>query len=407
MGVTLQQRRAQSEFHMQSAQASNALLSMLKSNDTHMKCKGIRQLAQKLQNVTYDPSLVTTISLPPGVPSRIDLLNVFTSMLSRNDFDLELYHILMSWESLAGIFVYIMSLNYYGPTLIVANEEECIQHNQTQKLQDIKALYTKGLKRIKMFLKRHDPYLPKQLLDMLQSLQAGNMHLFDALKRDLMAYPSYMMSLQCGLLNWLDEILCDYVGLPEDDDAEMLMEGSKWLHMATQQHMASQWFDDNFNVRSLIRFVLHRLALQEENETYSILCRMGAHLKMANERVFEQEMDELDKTATVYVKKTLCAQTHEVKENLDGLLSIFNETPEYDNGDNIKLNEFNVDSITLEDLYEEVVKEEVGKWNEMLSDNHQEEDQSTGMTQEISNINLQTDAELLEEESLVESVCFF
>jgi hypothetical protein len=387
---------------MQSAHASNALLHMLKSNDTQMKCKGIRQLSQKLENVIYDPSSVTTTSLPLGVPSRIDLVNVFTNVLSRNDFDLELYHTLMSWDSLAGIFVYIMSLNYYGPTLIIANQEECNHQYQTQKQQDIKALYSKGLTRIKMFLKRHDPHLPKQLLDMMQGLKTNNMDLFDArIKRDLMAYPSYMMGLQCGILNWLDEILCDYVGLLEDDDAEMVMEGSKWLQMSTQQQAASQWFDDNSNVRSLIRFVLHRLTLQEENEVYPILSRMVAHLKMANERVFEHEMNELDSISYTYVQNALSVQMRD-DENMDDLLSIFDES-EQDGG---RLNEFSMDSIALEDLYEEVVKEEIVKWNQVLSDDHQEQDQSTGMTQEISIMNLEADAVFVENEEPVDLVCF-
>jgi hypothetical protein len=387
---------------MQSAHASNALLHMLKSNDTQMKCKGIRQLSQKLENVIYDPSSVTTTSLPLGVPSRIDLVNVFTNVLSRNDFDLELYHTLMSWDSLAGIFVYIMSLNYYGPTLIIANQEECNHQYQTQKQQDIKALYSKGLTRIKMFLKRHDPHLPKQLLDMMQGLKTNNMDLFDArIKRDLMAYPSYMMGLQCGILNWLDEILCDYVGLLEDDDAEMVMEGSKWLQMSTQQQAASQWFDDNSNVRSLIRFVLHRLTLQEENEVSPILSRMVAHLKMANERVFEHEMNELDSISYTYVQNALSVQMRD-DENMDDLLSIFNES-EQDGG---RLNEFSMDSIALEDLYEEVVKEEIVKWNQVLSDDHQEQDQSTGMTQEISIMNLEADAVFVENEEPVDLVCF-
>lgn len=402
MSITSQQRRTQSEFHMQSAHASNALLHMLKSNDTQMKCKGIRQLSQKLENVIYDPSSVTTTSLPLGVPSRIDLVNVFTNVLSRNDFDLELYHTLMSWDSLAGIFVYIMSLNYYGPTLIIANQEECNHQYQTQKQQDIKALYSKGLTRIKMFLKRHDPHLPKQLLDMMQGLKTNNMDLFDArIKRDLMAYPSYMMGLQCGILNWLDEILCDYVGLLEDDDAEMVMEGSKWLQMSTQQQAASQWFDDNSNVRSLIRFVLHRLTLQEENEVYPILSRMVAHLKMANERVFEHEMNELDSISYTYVQNALSVQMRD-DENMDDLLSIFDES-EQDGG---RLNEFSMDSIALEDLYEEVVKEEIVKWNQVLSDDHQEQDQSTGMTQEISIMNLEADAVFVENEEPVDLVCF-
>jgi hypothetical protein len=393
-----QQRRTQSEFHLQSAHAASSLLHMLKSNDTLMQCKGIHQLSQKLQNVTYDPSSVTTTSLPPGVPSRIDLVNVFTNMLSRNDLDLELYHTLMSWESLAGIFVYIMSLNYYVPTLIIANQQECHNQHTTPNEQKMKALYSKGLKRIKLFLKCHDPHLPKQLLDMMQGLQTNNMDLFDAhIKRDLMAYPHYKLGLQCGLLNWLDEILCDYVGLYEDEDPEISMEGSKWLQKAVHQQVASQWFDDNFNVRSLIRFVLHRLN-REQNQIYPILCRMAAHLKMGNERVFEQEMNELNSIDYTSVQKALSVQVED-DNNMDDLLSIFDENKPDD--DTEKLNDLTVDSTHLENLYDEVVKENAGKWNEP---NYGHEDQSTGMTQEISKMNLKTDS-VFGQQVLADLVC--
>lgn len=297
-------RRTQSEFHHQSVLASASLLHMLKSSDVQMRCKGIRQLSERLKSVPYHPTQPMT--LPPNVPSKIDLLPLLMDFLTRHDLDLEVYRTLMSWESLAGIFVYVMSVNYYCPTLIIAHGQKA---QATRKEAQVMAIYSKGLQRVKMFLKRNDPELAQRLLDILQSI-LGDQKLLDAsVKRDIQLFPMYKDSLLCGLLTWMDEIVCDFIGLPEDEDDEMLMEGSKWLNVSDDTCSAGQWFDINHHVQLYTSCVIQQLLSvvkkEKEKEMCTILCKMVGHLKMANQRVFENELKNLDTESLTCIEKAL------------------------------------------------------------------------------------------------------
>ncbi|OBZ83418.1 Protein STU1 [Choanephora cucurbitarum] len=305
-------RRTQSEFHQQSVLASASLLHMLKSNDLQMQCKGICTLSERLKNTTYQPS-PTSIMLPPDVPSKIEILPIFMDFLSREDLDIDLYQLLMSWESLAGIFVYIMSFNYYCPTLVIA-DQECKYRKQSGRRHQILSIYSKGLLRIKMFLKRNDPELPQRLLDITKSILEANspndIQLLDAsVKRDLNLYPDYKESLICGMFAWMDQILCDYVGLPEDEDSEILMEGSQWLATSDKESLAGQWFQDRSHIHSYVQFVVKSLLnLSPHSGSYDILSCMASHLKMANQRVFESELKFLSPESIAVVEKALGVQ---------------------------------------------------------------------------------------------------
>ncbi|KAI8355674.1 clasp N terminal-domain-containing protein [Blakeslea trispora] len=306
-------RRTQSEFHQQSVIASASLLHMLKSNDPQMQCKGISTLAERLKNTTYQPS-PTSILLPPDVPSKIEILPILMDFLSRQDLDMDLYQLLMSWESLAGIFVYIMSFNYYCPTLVIA-DQACKYRKLSDRQQQIVSIYSKGLVRIKMFLKRNDPELPQRLLDITKSvLETDSIHdiqLLDAsVKRDLHLHPDSKESLICGMLAWMDQILCDYVGLPEDEDPEILMEGSQWLAASDKESLAGQWFQDRSHIHAYIQFVVQSLLRQSpHNSSYDILSCMANHLKMANQRAFENELKFLSSEQVDTIEKALCIQS--------------------------------------------------------------------------------------------------
>lgn len=317
----LSPRRTQSEFHQQSVVASASLLHMLKSSDTQMRCKGIHLLSDRLKNTDYTPTSLTTI-LPPDVPSKIDLLPILMDFLTRQDLDIEIYQTLMSWESLAGIFVYVLSVNYYCPTLIIA-----AQHKSTKKFE-ITSIFSKGLLRVKMFLKRNDPLLAKRLLDILQSIN-GDQKLLDAsVKQDLQLFPSYKQDLQCGLLNWMNEILCDYVGLAEDEDAEILMEGSQWLNVTGDGSCAEEWFDTTQNVQSYVSFVVDALLTTKPHDvTYPLLCGMARNLKIANQRVFENETTGLESQKAAHVEKALMSPSIEQEDAFSITFDYSNDLP--------------------------------------------------------------------------------
>ncbi|CAO3637919.1 unnamed protein product [Mucor hiemalis] len=356
--TTTTTRRSQSEFHQQSVLASASLLHMLKSNDTHMKCKGIRLLSERLKKTPYNPSSLDTI-LPPDVPTKIDLLPMLIDTLSRTDWDDEVYQMLMSWESLAGIFVYVMSVNYYCPTLVIANEEE-------NKSTEMVRLYSKGLLRVKMFLKRNDAQLPHRLLELLKSVMTDQKLLDSSVKRDMQLFPMYRMYLQCGLLKWMDEIVCDYIGIPEDEDAEMLMEGSAWLHVSKDDStIAGQWFDVNDHVQSYIEFVLKTLLKEDrKSKLYPRLCDLGGHLKMANQRVFENELNRLQQKESTCIEKAL------------GLLAVEDDF-------------FSIKSVeTVQTIVDDICSEQPLMIDSEMIETDNDQTDSCGLTQPISNIEI-------------------
>ncbi|CEI89263.1 hypothetical protein RMCBS344292_03629 [Rhizopus microsporus] len=293
------QRQTKSDFHHRSALESASILNMLKSNDTNQRCNGIRKLSEKLHNTVYNPS--GSISLPPDVPSKLNLLPILMDYISRKDLELEVYQTLMSWESLAGIFVYVMSLNYYAPTLIIA-DQQC--KSSQSKRSDMTAVFSKGLARMKLFLKRNDPGLVMKLLNLLKSTEnvQKSKQLDSSVKRDILLFPINKEHLQVGLLEWIDQLACDYLGLAQDEDMETLMEGSRWLNASLQTTTAERWFDVDENVKQLTDYVVHMTtadSTKHQELLQPALQKLIEHLKMINATVFDDVVQSANKDPKV------------------------------------------------------------------------------------------------------------
>ncbi|KAG2201356.1 hypothetical protein INT47_001444 [Mucor saturninus] len=193
----------------------------------------------------------------------------------------------MGWESIAGIFMCIMAFNYYCPTLVIAAHQRL---EKPAKITEINQIYGKGLKRVKMFLKRNDPLLAKRLLDILESIKSDQKLLDLSVKQDFLLNPSYKQALQCGLLAWMNEILGYYVGLAEDEDPETLKEGEGFLDVVNGGSCAEEWFDSSQNIQSYVAFVIGSLLTTSSlDESYPLPCSMAQKLKLANPRVFANE----------------------------------------------------------------------------------------------------------------------
>ncbi|CEI99759.1 hypothetical protein RMCBS344292_13840 [Rhizopus microsporus] len=358
------QRQTKSDFHHRSALESASILNMLKSNDTNQRCNGIRKLSEKLHNTVYNPS--GSISLPPDVPSKLNLLPILMDYISRKDLELEVYQTLMSWESLAGIFVYVMSLNYYAPTLIIA-DQQC--KSSQSKRSDMTAVFSKGLARMKLFLKRNDPGLVMKLLNLLKSTEnvQKSKQLDSSVKRDILLFPINKERLQVGLLEWIDQLACDHLGLTQDEDMETLMEGSRWLNASLQTTTAEQWFDVNENVKQLTDYVVHMTtadSTKHQELLQPALQQLVEHLKMINVTVFDDVVQSANKDPKVAKNSLLQSALRSIIE------------------------EQSADSVALEDLPDEMMIQDMDfsvmdKLNEL-----DEYNASTGMTQELSNIRI-------------------
>ncbi|KAI9344735.1 hypothetical protein BD770DRAFT_188167 [Pilaira anomala] len=286
-------RQTHSEYNLQSSIAAKNLLNKLKNPDTNTKILGIQILIERLKETPYYSTKKSP--LPTNVPKKIDLLPLLMDFLSRKNLKTKVYEKLMSWDCIAGIFVRTLSIRNYCPTLIIADEQKKCQ-NLNDKDSKMFNLYSQGLKRVKMFLKRNDSLLAFHLLSILKSVMSADQKVLDAsVKLDLRLNALYQPSLELGLLKWMNELIQDYVGLPQDEDEEVLKEGSAWLTTESDDASAEQWFESPTNIQTYTEFVIEQLLVtQEEDNKFGLLCSMLRSLKMGNVKVFESRMKTLD-----------------------------------------------------------------------------------------------------------------
>ncbi|GAA5807407.1 hypothetical protein MFLAVUS_000768 [Mucor flavus] len=291
-----------------------SLLNMLKDNNSHIKSKGIRLLAERIKDVPYEPTSTTT--LPDNVPPKIDTLPLLMDLLSRNEFDSEIHQTLMCWECVTSIFTSVFSLRHYGPTLIIADQQQRYCSDSSDKRMKVWKTYSKGLRRLKMFLKRNDTLLAERLLSILTSVKSVDQTLLDAsIKYDLKLNPSHQESLEVGLLKWMNELLHDYIGLPEEEDEELLAEGSDWLDLSDGV-VAEQWFDTGAQIQSYVSFVVDMLFETNKNtDKHALICCMIRNLKIANQKAFERKLGKLNERQKIAVEAALVVDSRSLSRD--------------------------------------------------------------------------------------------
>ncbi|GAA5797537.1 hypothetical protein HPULCUR_002925 [Helicostylum pulchrum] len=287
---------------------------MLQDDNSHTKCKGIRLLAERIKDVPYEPTSATT--LPNNVPQKIDILPLLMDLVARTEFDSEIHQTLMCWECITSIFTSVFSLRHYGPTLIIADQQQKRCRNSDKRMKVWKT-YSKGLRRLKLFLKRNDTLLAERLLSILQSAKSTDQTLLDAsVKYDVKVNPSHQGSLEVGLLKWMNELVQDYIGLPEDEDQDLLEEGSDWLD-PSDGNVAEQWFDTSANVQSYVSFVVDMLfeTNEDDDEKYPLLCSMVRNMKIANQKTFEKKFGQLDEKQKIKIEAALIVDSRSLSRD--------------------------------------------------------------------------------------------
>ncbi|KAI9301325.1 clasp N terminal-domain-containing protein [Cunninghamella echinulata] len=338
--------------------ASASLLHMLRSDDINANCNALRILADRLIPLSRTPLYENDILLPSTVPSRVDLIPVLLNYLSpermlKNE---SLCNQLMSWDCLAGIFVNLLSLQHFIPTLILASHQECRSNsnkfnnsnntnNKNNEDSDDNNLYectniknqfkyytltTKiGLERLKLYLKYHYPNLIKSLLDiLLMSTYAGGAGLKDQnAKKQLSGSKSMLLYNSCdshysndqvrddliyGILKWIDELLCDYIGLDHHQrnnnnnnnninnsnstEQIYIMKGSEpWL-MKGETNIATEWFKNNDNMELCFESILRlfKSSMSIHPTLFTLLISLTKRIQASNEYVYELVIKQLD-----------------------------------------------------------------------------------------------------------------
>ncbi|KAI7902943.1 clasp N terminal-domain-containing protein [Cokeromyces recurvatus] len=303
---TIPPRRAQSEPRNKFAISASRILTMLKSRDPANNCKGLQVLSEKLQDIIYKPSSLST--LPTCVPSKDIIEHLLKRMIKlprqtiSNNKE-KLYKALMSWESLAGVFVLCVPLKSFIPYLIIA-DQELKANGDSQKNKSILKLYSKGLERMKLFLKRHHPSLPEELLNILKSVNnmkgkntVNQLDIATINKQQQQQQQQFTLSeldyLQCGILEWMNDVVLDN----NHEDQELLLEGSKWLNISLNNEPITDWFKKEANVRLYMHLLVDtimNIPHTSEKET-SYLSNMTNYLKAINEHIFQEVTITLNK----------------------------------------------------------------------------------------------------------------
>ncbi|ORX44744.1 hypothetical protein DM01DRAFT_1386762 [Hesseltinella vesiculosa] len=281
--------------------ASATLLHMLRSPDPSTNVHALRTLAHRLLTVQ-----TTTSSLPSTVPSRVDLLPVLWDYLSPTRFHGDLRKQLMTWDCLVTVFAKVFSLPHYAPTLILASH----QHRSCAV----------GLRRLKHFYKRRDPQLVKTLLTiLLMTTYAGGSGLQDRNAKKLVGGlggdADSRNLVTDGLVLWIDNILCDYVGLDvsdtltDDDQDDQQEDGDQqpspgaalYANLKKNQAtalVATAWFDDDAHMEECLEAALRLFRSQALCAVHldHLLALIG-RLRLANQRVFDLVLEQDSDTA--------------------------------------------------------------------------------------------------------------
>ncbi|KAI8060569.1 clasp N terminal-domain-containing protein [Gongronella butleri] len=295
--------------------ASATLLHMLRSKDVATNVNALRTLAERLQRPRTQ--LSSSMVLPLTVPSRMDMLPILWEYLSPERFHGDLCRQLMSWECLATVFVQVFSLPHYAPSLILADDQPACR---------------RGLRRLKRYLARHDPSLVKHLLNiLLMATYAGGSGLQDRnAKKQLSAQKTADAnaardSLVDGLVLWLDELLCDHVGLgggssnnenDENDENAENDENDRWTESSLlhdnddddndMEHVASAWFDDDTHLEECLEATLRLFRAKQMPPAHlAHLLTLISRLRLANERVFDKVLAQEDDDIAMPLRKLL------------------------------------------------------------------------------------------------------
>lgn len=263
--------------------SSAALLGMLNSNDSTSNCRAIRMLAGKLKHYPSSP-------LPCDIPDINTLVPILLSYLTSRYDDHLLHETLTSWDCLAGIFTRVLTLEQYLPVMISASQNEELSSTTS-------SLYTKGLARLKFFFSHQDPQIPGRLVHILSSAQHD----------PSCKYKQY-------LLEWLDELVCTFVGLEIDQDLEICQEGESWLSNMnhSDQQQGSSWLEDGNNMRQCLGLILSMLQdAPKDSSEYERLVLLAGRLKLSNEHVFDLVSGDFEKA----VERMSIRQYHDNNNN--------------------------------------------------------------------------------------------
>jgi hypothetical protein len=187
---------------------------------------------------------------PSSVPSKTDLASIFIDYLTSQRSDRLVHEALMSWDCLAAVFLRVLQFEHYA--------DNVLWHCHAGDAEE-KAIYRRGLQKLKLLLAKSDPKLAERLLERLVQVDHEQ---HDAQKKDILCI---------GYLEWMDELVCDFVGLGSEADSDLLADtgGANWSERYLSELFP--WLD----------------RIDDASPMCTALMTLVGRLRLANERVFE------------------------------------------------------------------------------------------------------------------------
>ncbi|KAI8136876.1 clasp N terminal-domain-containing protein [Fennellomyces sp. T-0311] len=282
-----------------SAKRKLSLISMLNHDDLTMRCDGLKMLARKLSGHPFNakhPDLTgIQIESNKGMVDGEKLKEIVWQMFQEDNA--RLYEALSSWESVAGVMLKLVSFEEYVPRLILDASADAVSLKTDDDLAKFEHA-NNALKKVKYFLRRHEPDLPDRLYAGLTDVGGfGNalkkqpsLALLGS-KKDPMRNPANRRKLTSRYLEWMDELVLPMLGLdPSNGNSEDTADpaAAEWIDPSSPENVVSQWFESDAHVR---RYLEKLLPLISTSSTGSIvhapLVSLVGHLRLVNQKLFE------------------------------------------------------------------------------------------------------------------------
>ena len=321
-----------------------SIVSMLGHDDLTMRCEGLHMLARKLSGQRFNPKRPDRASIhiesSKGMVDGDKLKDIIWSMFQEDN--VRLYEALSTWESVAGVLLKFVAFEEYVPRLILDASADAV----SLKTEDDVAKFeqaNQALKRVKHFLKRHDPGLPDKLYAGLQEVggfgsssasslrKTPSMAVLTA-KKDPMRNPANRRKLTSRYLEWMDELVLPMLGLEQSndgsDDISMDQRATEWMDADAPDNAVSQWFESDVHIRQYLEKLFPLVSTSSSGSVvHAPLVSVVGHLRLVNQKLFEAVASTYDTSTVNKISRVLgihirilpdyVCQTSSIVENVD------------------------------------------------------------------------------------------
>ncbi|KAI7883956.1 hypothetical protein K492DRAFT_205010 [Lichtheimia hyalospora FSU 10163] len=297
-----------------------SLMSMLNHDDLSMRCDGLHMLARKLASHPYstihDLSGIH-IDSSSGAVDGPKLKQVVWGMFQEDN--VRLYETLSSWEGVAGLLMKLVPFDEYIPKLILDASADAVSLKTEDDITKFE-FANQAFKKVKIFLRRHDPDLAERLFAAVDEVgglgtntpslrrQASNMMMMMGGKKDPMRQPAVRRKLTSRYLEWLDELVMPILGLDANTNEESeadIAAAAEWIGDAPD-NVASTWFDSDAHVRQCLAKLLPPVSTSAPGSiVHAPLVSLVAHLRLVNQKLFEIAASAYDASTVNKISRVL------------------------------------------------------------------------------------------------------